>query len=91
MKTIIPVLLVLVLSACSKKEWSKKYVYDDCMLEMGKSEAATGMFSKEKMEKICDCSADKTVEKFKSESDAKKDTEGLKQIGKECAMEVLAK
>jgi uncharacterized lipoprotein YehR (DUF1307 family) len=91
MKKIIPVLLVVSLAACGKKEWSKKYVYDDCMKEMGKSKEAAAVFSKDKMEKICDCSAGKTVEKFKSESDAKKDTDGLKEIGKECAMEVLAK
>ena len=91
MKKLIPVLLVVVLAACGKNEWSKKYVYDDCMKEMTKNEQAAKMFSKEKMEKICDCSAGKTVDKFKSESDAKNNTDGLKEIGKECAMEVLAK
>ncbi len=91
MKKIIPIFLLVVLAACGKKEWSKKYVYDDCMKEMGKSKEAAAVFSREKMEKICDCSAVKTVAKFTSESDAKKNIEEMKEIGKECAMEVLAK
>jgi hypothetical protein len=89
MKKIIFFLLLATLVGCGKKKWSEKYVYDDCMKEMAKSKEASAMFSKDKMEKICDCSARKTVTKFKSESEAKANTAGLEQIGKECALEIL--
>jgi hypothetical protein len=91
MKKIMFFLLLATFVGCGKKKWSAKYVYDDCMKEMAKSKEASAMFSKGKMEKICDCSAGKTVSKFTSESEAKANTAGLQQIGKECALEVLAK
>lgn len=90
MKKYAPLLLVILLVACGKS-WSKKYVYDDCMKEMKKNKQATEVFSNDQMEKICDCSADKTFKKYKSEADANKDQQGLMDIGKDCAMEVLSK
>jgi len=45
MKKIIPIFLVVVFISCGKKEWSKNYVYDDCMKEMKKDKQAADMFS----------------------------------------------
>lgn len=91
MKKMIPLLLAVFLFACGKSNWTKKYVYDDCLREMKKDSRAAKMFSDEKMKDICDCSAEKTVSKYKSESDARKDQSGLMQIGSECAQEILSK
>lgn len=91
MKKMIPLLLAVFLFACGKSNWTKKYVYDDCMKEMKKDSRAASMFSETKMKDICDCSAEKTVSKFKTESDARKDQAGLMEIGKDCATEVLSK
>lgn len=86
-----PVLLPAMLAGCGNKNWSKNYVYEDCMKEMKKDKDAASLFSQDKMEKICDCSAQKTVARYKSEADARKDEKGLMEIGKDCALEILSK
>ena len=80
---------VLSLVSCAKKKWDKATVKADCMKEMNKDKDARSMFSEEQGDKICDCSAEKTVAAYKTESEAKKDQSGLENIGKNCAMEVL--
>lgn len=87
----IPILLAVILVSCGGKSWNEKYVYDDCLREAKKDSRATEMFSEKKLEDICDCSAEKTIAKYKTESEAKKDQAGLMQIGSECAQEVLSK
>lgn len=91
MRKYAPLLLAFLFLSCGKSNWSKKYVYDDCMKEMKKDKQAADLFTNDQMEKICDCSADKSFKKYKSEADANKDQQGLMEIGKECAMEVLSK
>lgn len=61
------------------------------MREMKKDTRAAGLFSDEKMKAICECSAEKSVARYKSESEAKEDQSGLMQIGSDCAKEALAK
>lgn len=89
MKQLLIFLLAFALTACAKKEWSKKYVYDDCLKEMKKDKQAMEVFTAAQGEKICDCAAGKMFVKYKSESEAKKDKSGAEDIGRECAMEVL--
>jgi hypothetical protein len=91
MKKMIPFILLLVFVSCGKKSWNKEYVSEDCMKEMKKNEQAAGMFTDATMKDICDCSAEKTVAKYKSEAEAQKDQSGLMEIGADCAREALGK
>lgn len=91
MRKLIPVLLVIALAACGKKEWSKSYLYNECMKSIGKNKQVTQVFSEEKLKKICDCSAEKAFAKYKSQAEANKDESGAQQIGAECALEALGK
>ncbi|MBM3415343.1 MAG: hypothetical protein FJY20_02630 [Bacteroidetes bacterium] len=61
------------------------------MKELKKDKETAELFSNDQMDKICDCSAEKTFKNYKSESEANKDQQGLMEIGKNCAMEVLSK
>lgn len=89
MKKLIPVLFVLIFIACGKKEWSKSYVAKKCLKEMNSDKDVSGTVSKENIEKICDCAADKMMVKYQSEAEANKDKGGAEQIGQDCATEVL--
>lgn len=90
MRKAIPFLFVILLISCGHK-WSKDYVYDDCMREMKKDKDVAKMFSVSQMEDICDCSADKAFNKYKTEAEAKRDNQGMMDIGADCARQVLAK
>lgn len=89
MKKIIPFILVVALAGCAKKEWSKDYLTKKCNKEMMKNDNS-GMVGKDKIEKICDCVADKMMTRYKSEADANRAGEAAgAALGRECAMEVL--
>ncbi|MFM2138415.1 MAG: hypothetical protein RJA57_722 [Bacteroidota bacterium] len=88
----IPLFLVLaVLFSCGKKEWSKKYIYDDCMKEAKKDKETSSLFTAAQLDQICDCSAEKAYRKYKSESEANNDEAGMMDIGADCARDVLSK
>ena len=80
---------LLSLVSCAKKKWDKETVKADCIKQMKDSKKAKGLISDEMSEKICDCAAEKTVSTFKTESDANKDKPALKEIGKNCALELM--
>ncbi len=89
MKKLLPVFFILMLAACGKSEWSKSYVAKKCLKEMNSDKDVNESISKENVEKICDCAADKMMVKYQSEAEANKDKDGAEQIGRDCAMEVL--
>ena len=89
MKKIIPLLLIIALAGCGKKEWSKEYMAKKCNTEMKKNSQITGMISAENIVKICDCVGDKIVVNYKSEAAANKDEKGVKELSKDCTIGVL--
>ena len=56
---------------------------------MNSNKDVNGVVSKQNIEKICDCAADKMITKYQSEAEADRDKDGAEQIGRDCATEVL--
>ena len=54
-----------------------------------KGNEASKVMTDEQMNKICDCSAEKMIVKYKTEAEANKDTEGMQEIPLNCAMEII--
>jgi hypothetical protein len=80
---------ILSLVSCAKKKWDKETLKADCIKEMKKDKNAGKLFTPEMGEKICDCAAEKTVATYKTEADASNDKPALKEIGRDCALELL--
>ncbi|HEX4876598.1 MAG TPA: hypothetical protein VFV31_07995 [Chitinophagaceae bacterium] len=89
MKKLIPLLLIVALVSCAKKEWSKGYLVNKCNKEMEKETELQKLLNKDQVSKICDCAADKMLAKYKSEAEADKDKAGAEEIGRTCAMEAM--
>jgi len=89
MKKLIPLLFIVALVSCGKKEWSKEYLVNKCNKEMAKEEELQKMLNKDQISQICDCAADKMMAKYKSEAEADKDKSGAEEIGRTCALEVM--
>jgi len=89
MRKFVQVLFLFTLLSCGKKEWSKDSLVKKCKSELGKKNEAEHVMSSENLDKICDCSAGKMMERYKSQAEADKDEAGAQQIGQECATEVL--
>jgi hypothetical protein len=90
MKKLLLGMTLLSLVSCAKKQWSKDYLVKKCNKEMKNNKEVNGLVSDENLGKICDCVSEKMFIKYKSESEADKDKMGAEQIGKDCAMAVLA-
>jgi hypothetical protein len=89
MKKLIPLLLIVALVGCGKKEWSKEYLIGKCNKEMAKDEQLQKLLNKDKISIICNCAAEKMIAKYKSEAEADKDKAGQEEIGRACAMEMI--
>lgn len=88
MKKLFFAAFILTLASCAQKEWSKNYISKKCKDGMKGNEASKVM-TDEQMNKICDCSADKMMMKYKTEADANKDTSGMQDIPLACAIEIM--
>ncbi len=88
MKKLFFAALVLTLTGCAQKDWSKGYIAKKCKEGMKENEQSK-VLTDDQMGKICDCSAEKMVVKYKSEEEANKDISGSQEIGMSCAMSVM--
>ena len=84
------VFLILLITACSNKKWSREYVIDKCNTDIVKQDDIKKYYNDAQIKKLCDCVGDKMMAKYKSESEANKDKAGAEVIGADCAREVLA-
>jgi hypothetical protein len=85
----LPVLIMAVLLfSCTTKPWNKETAKKWCMQDSQK-QIDDGAVPKETAEKICDCYAEKTATKYKTEKEANADKYNQMQIGQECAEEIL--
>ncbi len=81
--------LVLSLVSCGKKEWSREYLAEKCKKNMAKDTRLTNTLTAEQQAKVCDCSAEKVMAKYKTKAEADKDETGIEAIGSECVTAVL--
>lgn len=86
-KLLIPTMAVFFFS-CTAKPWNKEAAKKWCMQDSQK-QIDDGAVPKETAEKICDCYAEKTATKYKTEKEANADKYNQMQIGQECAEEFL--
>jgi hypothetical protein len=79
---------ILTLASCAQKDWSKGYISKKCKEGM-KGNEQSKVLTDEQLGKICDCSAEKMIVKYKTEEEANKDLSGSQEIGLSCAMSVM--
>ncbi len=91
MNKIIFLFIILALTGCAKKEWSKQALVNDCLKDFTARNEKEKLFDPAKIPYLCNCISEKMVTKYKSEKESSKDKEGATQIGRDCAMEVLQK
>lgn len=84
---IIPAATLLLLFSCNSN-WNPETIKKECMDGVKKSEMDTSNPENLKMaESLCDCSAQKIVIKYKSQTDAEADKKGLETITMDCMKE----
>jgi hypothetical protein len=76
-------------TTCGKKEWSKDYIAKKCNDDFSKRSKINEIYSAAQVILLCDCIAEKMYTNYKSEAEANKDLEGNKQIGSDCAIEIM--
>lgn len=89
MRKLLYVFLLFAITSCAKKKWDKAYIAAECQKEMAKDKEINQTLTAQQQTLVCDCSAEKAIAKYKSESEMKKDDAGAEAIGTECAMQVL--
>jgi hypothetical protein len=90
MKKIAFALFVIGLTACSsKKNWTKEYVHTKCAKGLEEKNKEKKLLSDAQIDSMCDCMADKMITQYKSEAEADKDIPGSRQIGTDCAREIM--
>lgn len=91
MQRLLLMILVLSFTACSKKKWDKDTMVNDCLGDFTKKNEKEERFTTMQIAYLCDCVSEKMLIKYKSAKEADKDEEGVKEIGSNCAKEVLNK
>ena len=89
MKILLIFLGLFVFSACAKKEWTKESLTKKCNADFKKRNQESELFTPAQLVLLCDCVAGKMFDNYKSEKEANKDTLGSKQIGSDCAQQVM--
>ncbi len=92
MKRIFLAFFIVSLVGCSKKKpWTKDSVVNDCLRELNKKNEQEKRFSGMQIPYLCDCMAEKLVEKYRSDAESSKDKEGVTKISMDCVLEVMSK
>lgn len=88
-KFILITVLALSIFSCTNR-WNKESARKTCIEEAKKSLGAYANDSSalKMTEKLCDCSTEKMVSKYKSDAEANADAEGLKKITMDCLKEL---
>lgn len=85
-KVLIPVIALLLISCNSN--WNAETVKKECIEGVKKSGMDTSNPENMKMtEALCDCSAQKTTAKYKSQTEAEADKKGLEILTMDCLKE----
>jgi len=92
MKQLLLSILILSFIGCAPKEkWNKETLQNKCLADFNKRNQVENKFNSFQIGILCDCIAGKMTTKYKSSKEADKDEEGGRQIGTDCAMEVMKK
>ena len=92
MKKLLLSILILSFIGCTQKEkWTKDAMVNKCLGDFNKRNEKEKKFSSLQIGLLCDCVAEKMTTKYKSSKEADKDEQGAKQMGMDCAMEVMKK
>lgn len=91
MRKLVFIVMVISFVSCksSKNEWNKDYLTEKCKTNATKDKEATAMMTGDQIDKICDCSVDKLLAKYKSEAELNGDKGAADAIGSECATSIL--
>lgn len=90
--------LLLSFVACksSKDEWNKEALVEKCKKNVAKDKNLEAQLKNQGIEmtadqiaKICDCSADAVLAKYKTKAEADKDVASVDAMGSECASNIL--
>ena len=92
MRKLLLSILILSLVGCAKKEkWTKDALVNKCLGDFNKRNDVEKKFTTLQIGLLCDCVAEKMTTKYKSSKEADKDEEGSRQVGMDCATEVMSK
>ncbi len=94
MKKIIFPAIVILLASCSNKEtskWNAASVSKICLDDISKGKASVSTEQLKINQEICDCVGRKTVEKYKTEQEAKEKITDATAISNECQEEWMKK
>jgi hypothetical protein len=83
--------LLLTMTGCSQKKWDKETLVNDCLADFTKKNEEEKIFTQMQLAHICDCLAERMLVKYKSANEADKDEEGMTEMGRACAMDVMEK
>jgi hypothetical protein len=89
MKILLIFLTIFAFSACAKKEWTKESLMEKCNEDFKKRNDISELFTPAQLVLLCDCVAGKMFDNYKSEKEANMDTLGSKQIGSDCAQQIM--
>lgn len=91
MQRLLLMTLVLSFIACTTKKWDKDTLVNDCLGDFTKKNEKEKRFTTMQIAYLCDCVAEKMLVKYNSAKEADKDEQGAKEMGSNCAREVLNK
>ena len=91
MRKLLFALLVLAFVSCksSKNEWNKEFLENKCKTNAKADPNPPEKLTDDQIDKICDCSVEKLLAKYKTEAELNNDKAAADAIGSECAMQVL--
>lgn len=90
-KLLLSILILSFIGCAPNEKWTKDAVQNKCLGDFNKRNDEEKKFNSFQIGQLCDCIAEKMTTKYKSSKEADKDEEGSKQMGMDCAMEVMKK
>ena len=79
------------MGCATKEEWTKDALVNKCLGDFNKRNDVEKKFTTLQSGLLCDCIAEKMTTKYKTAKQADKDEAGGRQIGQDCATEVMSK
>ncbi|MCY7310285.1 MAG: hypothetical protein LH619_05870 [Chitinophagaceae bacterium] len=90
-KLLLLIITILFMGCATKEEWTKDALVNKCLGDFTKRNEKEKKFSTLQIGLLCDCIAEKMTTKYKTAKEADKDEAGGRQIGQDCATEVMSK
>ncbi|MDZ4807413.1 MAG: hypothetical protein SGI96_04005 [Bacteroidota bacterium] len=90
-KLLLLIIIILFMGCATKEEWTKDALVNKCLGDFTKRNEKEKKFSTLQIGLLCDCITEKMTTKYKTAKEADKDEAGGRQIGQDCATEVMSK